>query len=420
MNETETQDLTAIPPTRLSVNELTVTDFTTESINDHPISNLLRQNVKLVLNNFTVDHLILTNNLTENYESLNEKLKKTQRPKRDAPQDDQLQPVIVNELITDSMNGVPLSYLFENTLRTNEPVQTFEAEMKFNRVQTKNLKLHDGQISGKNVDDIVNIHTNTTIIQRPISFAQPMEVNALSVLNRFGPVLVRDSKMDVLFRRSKRVQVITGSKQFESVTLLEPIVLQGKINISSPIVDKIKPIVTVDQDVFVEGDVLINGNVTVQNLLKSTNIFGRSARFSVDQLHSDGLRTSEQTIDVSLEFLQPIRVNNIRAPTQLNAVGVESLIKRNVEGFQTILGKKTFESDLSIPTSFSDAKTVNGIDIDFLNKTILKRSAPNQEVTGTIQVHRIVAEKFVLTFFLIFFRTNSEIFNFLQYFFIAV
>lgn len=410
LNESASQngDLTRTNDTELNTEAMTTSiliikdnltihkKLSVEFLNNHRIASLLRHESDLNLDSLAVDHLAFPNNLTENYQALKAKIKMSnKRVKRDSVGEDEEgdQPLIVHEVVTEMLNGLPVSYLFEKILRTNQPVQSLESEVNFATIRMKKLKIGDNRIGEISIDDIALTGANTTIIHYPVRFVQPLQVNALTVLNEFGPVAIRDGRLDALFRRTKRPQVITGQKQFESVILMEPIILQGKINISSPILNKINPIVTINEDVTIEGDYLMNGNVTINGFLKSNNIFGQSIHFSVDQLLSDGLRISDSSIDASIEFTQPIRVGNIRAPTQINDIGVESFIKRNVDDFQVIEAHKTFSNDLNIESGFCEAKMLNNIDLQTLNSTLLKRSAPNQTLTGTIQVQRIIAEK---------------------------
>lgn len=204
-------------------------------------------------------------------------------------------------------------------------------------------------------------------------------------------VLDDDYKTDALFKRSRQPQMIIG-KTFESITLQEPIILQGRINIASSALNQMKPIVTVNEDLEIDDSVLFNGNVTIKNLLSVKNIYGKSLFFNVDQLLDDGLKLDEP-VDVPIEFLQPIQVGDVHSSTRINNVLISSLLKRNVTDVQQVIAPKTFTSDLSIEGGNCDANEINGINLQILNNTMVKRSAKNQIVTGTIHFEKINAQK---------------------------
>lgn len=377
----------------LTVNELTVSkEFIAKTINGHKLSELVCEESDLNLKNFTVDELVIANN-PENFEAIEEKLHETdKRFKRDAPISDS-EPLFLNNVIVEgSVNGVNLSYFMDNVLRTNAESQRLEAPIHFGTLRARSIETFDGKISDVNLMEIARINANESTIRPPMRFTQPIQVGFLKVEKRLNHILIDNGKMDALFKRSRRTQVITGLKEFESVVLLEPIILQGKINVSSPIFGKINPIVTIDEDVIVEESVSFLGNVSITNLLQTQNIYGKSIRYNVGQLFSDGLRLDEQSIDIAFEFKQPIQVEDVLAPTRINNVPIESLIKRNVTHVQNVTASKSFTTDLTVEGE-CNTNEINGINLAFLNHTMLRRSAKNQVVTGTIQFGRIIAGK---------------------------
>lgn len=377
----------------LTVNELTVSkEFIAQTINGHKLSDLVCEESDLHLKNFTVDEMVIANN-AENFEAIEKKLLESdKRIKRDAPISDSA-PLFLNNVIVEGLvNGLNFSYLMDNVLRTNKEIQRLEPSLHFGTLRARSIQTSDGTISDVNLSGIVRINANETVITSPTRFTQPIQVDMLKVENRLNHILIRDGKMDALFKRSRRTQVITGAKEFESIVLLEPIILQGKINVSNPIFSKINPIVTIDEDVIVEDSVSFVGNVSITNRLQTQNIYGKNIRHNVAQLFSDGLRLDEQSIDMAVEFKQPIQVEDILAPTRINQISIESLIKRNVTYVQNVTASKTFTTDLTVEGE-CNANEINGINLALLNHTMLKRSAKNQVVTGTIQFGRIVAGK---------------------------
>lgn len=378
----------------LNINELTVSNsFHVENVNGHHIKDLLRSNSNLDLNEFKVTFLVAPSEtkFTDTDSALDTKrLKREIAPPRAEETEEIMN--LGDVLVEGSINGVNLSYILENALRTNVPEQRLESTVNFNTIRASSTIIKNEQISGINLNRVASIGANITALSTPVVFERPLAVNVLNVLHRINQIQVVNGKSNILLKRSRRVQTINGDKTFAAVNLIEPIILQGRINVSSPVMSKMKPIVTVDDELIIDGDVLISGNVTVKISLESNNLFGQSVRYSLAQVQGDGLRTDEANIDVPLEFSQPIQVNDIRSPTRLNGISLESFVKRNTSQIQRISAPKTIISDLRIENGFCEANEINGINVQLLNNTMLKRSAENQTVTGTLQIRRIVAE----------------------------
>lgn len=405
-NSTEANVL-ATPPS-LSANEITVTEnFTVKSINSHGISGLLRSDSNLDLENLTITHLVIANN-SDNFKAIETKLieVRKQRNKRQSTDTvpEEFEPFALNDVVLNGkLNGLrSFEYLYENALRKNADTQQINGDTIFGSMNvTSMLNIKNNEISNVHLNRIVNIRGEHALIYPSIHFTQKLVVDKLEVLERLMQILIRDKKMDILFRRSgKRVQLITGQKTFQSVLLREPINLQGRINVSSPIFSRIKPITTIDEDIFLDGDFTISGNATVQNILKSGNMFGPSLHFNVQQLEIDGLRIDDQNIDTSIEFLQPIQTENIQSTplTRLNGISIDNFIKRDAQATQSIFARKTFTNGLAIENGVSEITEINGINLQALNETMLKKSAKNQTIIGTIQVKRIIAERYVIEY----------------------
>lgn len=379
-------------PTILTVNELTVSGSVfAETINGHKFENLVCEGSDLVVHNFTVDKLII--NDAQNVEAIEQMLLESdERVKRDAPVDPSEEPLNLNNVIVDGMvNGINFTFFVENVLKTNGD-QSLEATINFGQLRAKSIQTNDGKISNVELISIARINANKIELRSPVRFTQVLEVDNLEVRERIDEISIVDSKLDVLLKRSRHPQVISGLKQFESIVLLEPITLQGKINISSSALNKMKPIVTVDEDVLIEDAVSFIGNVSIENLLSAKNIYGRGIRYNVDQVLADGLKLDD-VVNGPMEFLQPLRIGDIQGATRINNVPISSLLRRNVTDVQKVRAPKTFTSDLSVEDGKCDANEINGINLQILNNTMLKRSAKNQIVTGTIHFERITARK---------------------------
>lgn len=380
-------------PETLHVDELIVSEsFFAQRINGHNIEDLLHTDTDLVLNTLAVDDLIIVNN-TADFETIEAKLLESdKRMKRDTSTD-QAEPLALNNVIVKGrINGIDFKYLLENALKTDEPNQVLQSKVTIGTLTADRIVTADGKLSELEIANIAHINANEMLIRQPIRFTKDLDVNHLKALQRLNQILIENGEMDVLLKRSKKVQVIKGLKEFRSIELLNPIILQGKINVTSPMVERIRPIVTIDEDLELQGDFQFLGNVTIQNFLQAQNLYGRSLRNSALQVLEDGLRLDEPVADLDLIFTQPIRVEEILPQSRINGVPLESLIQRGTNDVQFIIAPKTFIGDLFVDGEM-DAAEINGVNLQVLNNTMLKRSGKKQVISGNIQFSKITAKK---------------------------
>lgn len=381
----------------LVIDELTVSEsFYAERINGRNASDLLRRDADLTLDTMTVGKLIIANNSRDYAEIEKKLLENDKRTKRESVIDESAKPLIFNDITVHGLvNGMDFNQFVQQVLRTDVKHQILEAPAMITKLHANSLQTVDGKLSGLDLSNIGHTRVKELVVRQPMRFEQPITIDRLKVLQRVNHIFIHDGKMDILLKRSKHVQEMRGRTTFQSINLLEPIVLRGKINISSPL-SKLRPIVTIDDDIELPGDVQFIGNVTVQNWLQAPNMFGKSGRYSALDVLNDGLRLDERVIDVPLVFLQSIQIDNVEPRTSINDVPVESLILRNTSEWQTIIAPKTFISDLYVDGS-CEVTEINGVNIQQLNNTVLKRSGEKQIVTGSIQFKKITANKYVLT-----------------------
>lgn len=365
-----------------------------QSINGRRIEDFIVIDKDLTLDTLCVDQLIVDD--PKNMAEIQAKLAPltfSSRKRRDVDSGVS-SPLRVNHLfVMGRLNGIDFSDLQEYVLRTNAVEQQVNANVRIDVASANVVSVRSNVVSNQNLADLVSIKANSTLIEQDIRFIQPIVINELNIMNRLNHINVINNRFDALFRRAKGAQTISGNKLFESITLLEPILQQGKIDIRSPILEQIKPMVNIDRDIELHGDYSISGNVTIQNLLAASNLFGRSGRYSAKELQEDALRIDETTVDVPMEFAQPIKVENVVAATRFNGIPISTFIKRSVNDIQTITGKKMFAGDLHVKSGLCDAYIINGVDLLELNRTVLKNSAENQVVSGSIHFSRILADK---------------------------
>lgn len=112
--------------------------------------------------------------------------------------------------------------------------------------------------------------------------------------------------------------------------------------------------------------------------------------FNVKQLHEEGLQKNASVINAYIEFAQPIKTDSLIIKGTVNSVNVSSFVCD--ADVHSLSGVKTFAGDLHVKDGFCDAFNINGIEMEMLNKTVLKRSG-DQEVHGKIHFKQIIVNK---------------------------
>lgn len=153
------------------------------------------------------------------------------------------------------------------------------------------------------------------------------------------------------------------------------------------------PIVTINEDLTIQGDYEINGDVLIKRFLKATNIYGESGTYNINDLFNFGLKKESIESDLVFQFNQPIQSFNLQSPF-INNINITDLVTSN-GNVQKITGSKIFTGNLKISDGFCDILNLNGINIRHLNETILKKSG-NQIISGKIHLKKIVASKTIV------------------------
>lgn len=130
------------------------------------------------------------------------------------------------------------------------------------------------------------------------------------------------------------------------------------------------------------------GNVTIRNYLQGHNLYGKSKTFNAIELLTYGLQLNESEIDVSIEFQQPIKIDNL-ITSKINNINCKNVVKTNIDDIQIVTGKKYFQNDLFISNGYCDANEINDINLKQLNETILKKIG-YQEINGKIHFDKII------------------------------
>ncbi|XP_055679370.1 uncharacterized protein LOC129787669 [Lutzomyia longipalpis] len=290
-----------------------------------------------------------------------------------------------NLFVSGSINGIDLSFIEKYALRTEgNQIITQPAEIEHLVVDQVNVFK---KISDKNISDAVLASHGDFLLNYPVSFMRNISVEDLKITERLKHIEVFDGVMDVVQLNSTEMQIVEGRKTFETVKLLKPIVLRGKIKSES--LEKMNPMASVNENLLLTGDYFISGPVTVKRVLKTDDILSYRDSLSLQRLLSDGLPSDTVNIHQNINFHQPPKFNDLLTKS-LNGINPENLVKINTDEIQTILGKKYFKTDLTVKEGFCDAAVIQGVNITDLNRSILHKSG-DEEISGDIQFRKIMA-----------------------------
>lgn len=229
-------------------------------INDHPISDFIKSTKELNIRHIKADSVQL--NAPKNYKKLlsqsrnDHKLRSTDNYRATVRQvntfSEHLQELNVDELKIDGMiNDIDLLTLEQFALKTFANEQTIDANFHIDHANA--VDVHN--VNNLHVENIVRTTKGQHYdINQDIQFSQPLYVNRLYVNDRMNNLKIINGKFDALLKESNETQIISASKEFENVKLLEPIVLRGKIKSKS--LEQINPIVSMSEPIILEGNFL--------------------------------------------------------------------------------------------------------------------------------------------------------------------
>lgn len=356
-------------------------------INNRPLPHFILNKSDWNLKSLKINDLVIRNNATA-YGLIFSKLNSAGeivRASKDTNQSMAVKEINLNGLL----NGHKLSSLIKNALKIDESHQEIESQLNFQTVRV--AKVHSQLVSKLNVANIIAINEGDFWIDQDIRFTQLVNVNQLIINDRLNHIQIENKQMDVIFYRSRNEQVIAAPITFESVMLLEPIILRGRIHSKS--LDKMKPIVTIDDDILLHGDIVITGNVSVAQFLLARNIIVQNGVYSTERLKTNGIRLKDTLINIPIEFAREISVHNLLEPSTINQQRVINLVKTNTIELQEILVEKAFHDDLRILNGTCEALEINGIDLQQLEQSIVKRTAKDQIISGTIHLNKIIVDR---------------------------
>lgn len=355
-------------------------------INDRPAFAYNFNNSNWILQSLWVNDLIIRNDpLT--YGQLYAKLSTAEELVRASRNVNQ--PKSVDEItLNGTLNGYRIEDLVQNTLKVNEAEQMFDGPVIFNSLSVSDFTAH-ATISGLDPNNIIRTDAGVYWIDQDIRFTESLAVNNLIFKERLNHVSVLHGVPDVIFTQTRTLQLIPTEVTFDSLILVEPIGLSGRIHSKS--LEQMKPIKSIDQHIELVGDFRITGNVSAKRL-SATDLTLEGGAFSVGRLHRDGIALTQSLIHVPIHFAREITVANLGGDALVNNLKMSSLVRSNTMETQEIIGEKVFLGDLQVRNGACDATVVNGIDLVQLNQTIVKRTGRDQTITGTFRLKQIVVD----------------------------
>lgn len=344
-------------PTTLRVSDIKVNDLYSPLVNNQPMNVFVEQKLNEIVGNSEPIH--------------------------------QFDEIVVDELfVNGDFNNLDIR-LFDSSLLKSQGDQVLEAPFIIDNLSAKNIKLiNSGTICNKKSEDLISIENGTYIVNSMAAFTKPIHARYLIASKRINNIDIEDGHMDILLKNASYNQVISAPKVFDTVHLMNPIGLQGKIN--SEVLQNMNPVMIIEDDLVLEGDYEINGETVVRQLLKSYDLVGKSGEYSAQRLFRHGLKLDAQYSDKHFTFVQPIRVQDLHTMPSSD-FNPDDFVKTNTDEIQVVTGHKTILGDLTVKEGICEANEVNKVDIDHLDKTVLKKIG-DQVVDGSIHFESIVVQ----------------------------
>lgn len=247
----------------LTVDNLEVAELKVAFINGHSIDQLVYGDRDLnVKNELKVDQLYV--NSMDNFYRLKEKadtFNEATRIKKSADENSisytgEETVINVDHLIVDGeINQFDLATLQKYALKTSGGgnVQRLKGQFNFTKLHLNRLVVPTRLISDIDIDTIIRTDDGGSYeLGRDVRFAGQLNVDRLYVRDRINNLRIASGgRFDALHKNAKEEQTILGHKSFDTVQLLSPIELHGKLNHSN--LDKMNPFVSLANDIVLQG-----------------------------------------------------------------------------------------------------------------------------------------------------------------------
>lgn len=163
----------------------------------------------------------------------------------------------------------------------------------------------DGLLSGIKVPDNLTVISNATnLVPQDLIFTEDLYAETLHVITRLNQIPVYNGKIDILLNDYPEMQYISGQKTFDTLNILGPIQLRGRIH--SEGLDKMSPIIT--KNLTLVGDYTITGDAVIEKLFKFGDITESSGTYSMSRLEEFGLKLTDAEIPLHMDLKQELNV----------------------------------------------------------------------------------------------------------------
>lgn len=150
-----------------------------------------------------------------------------------------------------------------------------------------------------------------------------------------------------------------------------------------------KPFVTIDSNLEVEGDKRITGDVIVEEIIRTDNIVSAERLNSLRRVRSEALRLTDVEIPNRMGFFQHLNVDDVFA-RRINNIDARLLVVNGAKQTQIVRGWKKFRGDLEI-TGKTEVERVNDIEMEELEENVLRKDG-DQVIEGKHYVKFVAAE----------------------------
>ncbi|RZC40837.1 uncharacterized protein BDFB_005868, partial [Asbolus verrucosus] len=292
---------------------------------------------------------------------------------------------VKNLTIGGYINDVDIPTLNKYALKKSGD-QTVTSDYIFDVLEGDNLEV-EGEISGKRLSDLIPIDAGYYSINQDMIFKNNLTVNNLKVLDFLNGIDVKDEKLDVLLKDHSEEQEISGEKIFDDLIIYNAIYLQG--NIKSEELEKMNPMVTVEEELVLEGNRTITGNVEVENVAKIGDMMTPDGTYSLTKLQREGVKLTDTEIRPRLHFIQQLNVDEIFVDT-INDQDPASFVVTGEDETQIIQGSKIFQGDLDI-VGMTNAFKINNVNVEELENKVMKIDG-NQTIIGKHHIKHVAVD----------------------------
>lgn len=307
---------------------------------------------------------------------------------------DQITNLTVKDLtISGYLNDVDMPVLDDIILKLNEN-QEITAEYSFDELIIENLEI-PGAFNGRDISDLVPIDKGVYEINQDIIFNN-ISVDNMKISFQLNDITVHDGKLDILLSDSNEEQQVTGEKVFENVILDGSISLQGHID--SEILQKMNPVITINDNLHLRGDKSFLGPIEIENLLNVGDIITPDNSYSLMRLKKEGVTLIDRVIKPTLHLTQQMNVGEIFVDT-INDHNPSNFVTLGTDEPQIIEGLKIIEGDLTLDGN-SSVRSINNINVEDLDNNVIKLTE-DQIITGEyyirdVTVNRIFSDKIMI------------------------